>query len=161
MRNTSPPPPLPPYLFLHILLASITKVYSPLLSTSVVYPILSDISKIMSSPMSTATRINTSPLVWNYLNTSWNPSYKPWILSLSPPSLWKTQPSNRVSSSTYTSNHLSTHFLTSIPDFLVSTNGNMCHFSPVPPLNRPFNVTIMCKSSFFFLVSSHNFSILF
>ena len=151
MFNHSPPP-IPPSLFIHLLLASITKVSITFYSTSVLDPLLRDLRKIMSLPTSTPAGINPYTIAYNSLSTSLKPSSKSRILSISPSSLWKTQPSNRLYSFTNTSNYLPTHFLTSIDNSVVSTNGNMCHISPVSPFNRPFNVTMMSNMFFFFQV---------
>ena len=68
---------------------------------------------------------------------------------------------NPPSSSTNTSNYIPTHFLNYIPYPVFSTNSNMCNFSLVSPLNRPFYVTMTCERSLFLLVSSHSFKIPF
>ena len=80
---------LPMSLFLYILVASMTKLSSPLFITSVVDPLFSDICKLMYLTMYTPAGINLSPISCNYLNPSWNISSKSWILILSPSSLLK------------------------------------------------------------------------
>ena len=85
-------PPLYLSLFLHMLLAPITKVYNTLFSTSVVGPPLRNLHKLMPSPMSTPAGINTSTSACNSLNPSWKPSSKSWITRLFPPFLWKPNP---------------------------------------------------------------------
>ena len=157
----NPPPPILLSLFLHLLLSPITEVSSPLFIPSVVDHILSDIHKLMSSPMYTPARINPSTPDCNSLNNSWKTSSKSWILSLSPTYLCKNQPYNCTYSSTNNSNHLPTQFLNYISDSVMSSNGNTCHFYLLPPLNSPFNYTMMCERYLFFLVSYDNFSITF
>ena len=63
--------------------------------------------------------------------------------------------------STNNSYHLPTHFLTYVPKYVVSDNGNMCHFSLDLHFNPPFHATMMFDGSFILIVSSQNFIIPF
>ena len=55
---------------------------------------------------------------------------------------WKTRPSSLSSYSTNKLNHLTTHFLSSMPGIFLSNSINMCHLHPVYPLNSPCRFTI-------------------
>ena len=131
------PPPLPRSSFIHQLFASMTASSRPLLSTSVMEPLLRDLLKLVLYPTSTPPNIRTVSLSCHHLNPSWNYSSKSCITIISPLSLWSSQPSSRSSSPNITSNYLPTHLLTSMPGFFSSTNSTVCQNPPVPPLNFP------------------------
>ena len=101
-------PPLPLSLFIHLFLASITKVYITLFITYVVDPLFSDIRKLTSSP------IPPPPPTPRSIHTLFSetlsiphkiPHLNPESSSSLSPSIWKIQPFNRPSSYTNTSKH--------------------------------------------------------
>ena len=159
MCNHSPPP-LRLSLFIHRFLASITAFYNPLFNTSVVYPVLNNILRLVFSPTLTSSSIRPTSLTCSSNNASWNPSSKYCMPVLSPPSLWKTQPSNSLSYSNKTSIHLPTHIRISIPESVTSAHGITYNLSPFYPLNRPFKVTTECNCYLINLVSSQNSALL-
>ena len=81
------------------------------------------------------------------------------ITVLSPSICWKTQHSHLPSFSTRISNHLTDHFLISIPESVTYTNFRMCHFYLISPLYTPLKGNITCDWLLLCLVYPPTFNI--
>ena len=140
--------------FLQILFNPISELYSQLLNTSVVGPILNYILRLMSSPTSTPSGISHTYSRCTLLNPFWKPLSISLIFIQSSFLSLNTQPSVITYSSTIIPIHIPTHFLIYIPEPITSTKGSICHFSLVSPLNLPFKMTMMWYWFILGLVSS-------